>query len=105
VFAMPARDRFFGLEVEGLGIVYLEASACGVPVIVGSSGGAPDAVIADVTGLVVDGTKPDEIAAAVIKVLADLELAKKYADAGRDWIVSEWRWEIWSKRFNKLLLD
>jgi phosphatidylinositol alpha-1,6-mannosyltransferase len=105
VFAMPARDRFFGLEVEGLGIVYLEASACGVPVIVGSSGGAPDAVIPDVTGLIVDGTKPDEIADAVIKVLADPELAKKYADAGRDWIVSEWRWEIWSKRFNKLLLD
>jgi phosphatidylinositol alpha-1,6-mannosyltransferase len=53
----------------------------------------------------VDGTKPDEIADAVIKVLADPELAKKYADAGRDWIVSEWRWEIWSERFNKLLLD
>jgi len=105
VFAMPARDRFFGLEVEGLGIVYLEASACGVPVIVGQSGGAPDAVISDVTGLIVDGTKPDEIAAAVIKVLADPELAKKYSDTGRDWIVSEWRWEIWSKRFNKLLLD
>ena len=105
VFAMPARDRFFGLEVEGLGIVYLEASACGVPVIVGQSGGAPDAVISDVTGLIVDGTKPDEIAAAVIKVLADPELAKKYSDAGRDWIVSEWRWEIWSERFNKLLLD
>jgi phosphatidylinositol alpha-1,6-mannosyltransferase len=105
VFAMPARDRFFGLEVEGLGIVYLEASACGVPVIVGSSGGAPDAVIPEVTGLIVDGTKPDEIAAAVIKVLADPELAKKYSDAGRDWIVSEWHWEIWSERFNKLLLD
>jgi phosphatidylinositol alpha-1,6-mannosyltransferase len=105
VFAMPARDRFFGLEVEGLGIVYLEARACGVPVIVGSSGGAPDAVIPEVTGLIVDGTKPDEIAAAVIKVLADPELAKKYSDAGRDWIVSEWHWEIWSERFNKLLLD
>ena len=105
VFAMPARDRFFGLEVEGLGIVYLEASACGVPVIVGQSGGAPDAVIPDVTGLIVDGTNPDEIAAAVIKVLADPDLAKKYSDAGRDWIVSEWRWEIWSERFNKLLLD
>jgi phosphatidylinositol alpha-1,6-mannosyltransferase len=105
VFAMPARDRFFGLEVEGLGIVYLEASACGVPVIVGNSGGAPDAVIPDVTGLVVDGRNPDEIAAAIKKVLADPKLAKRYANAGREWIVNEWRWQIWSERFNKLLLD
>jgi len=105
VFAMPARDRFFGLEVEGLGIVYLEASACGVPVIVGNSGGAPDAVVPDVTGLVVDGRNPDEIAAAIKKVLADPKLAQRYADAGREWIVNEWRWQIWSERFNKLLLD
>ena len=105
VFAMPARDRFFGLEVEGLGIVYLEASACGVPVIVGNSGGAPDAVIPDVTGLVVDGRNPDEIAAAIKKVLADPKLAQRYADAGREWIVNDWRWQIWSERFNKLLLD
>jgi phosphatidyl-myo-inositol dimannoside synthase len=105
VFAMPARDRFFGLEVEGLGIVYLEASACGVPVIVGNSGGAPDAVIPDVTGLVVDGRNPDEIAAAIKKVLTDPKLARKYADSGREWIVNEWRWQIWSERFNKLLLD
>ena len=105
VFAMPARDRFFGLEVEGLGIVHLEASAGGVPVIVGNSGGAPDAVVPDVTGLVVDGRNPDEIAAAINKVLADPKLAQRYADAGREWIVNEWRWQIWSERFNKLLLD
>ena len=55
IFAMPSRSRFFGLEVEGLGIVYLEASACGLPVIAGSSGGAPDAVLDGVTGVVVDG--------------------------------------------------
>ena len=45
IFAMPVRSRFSGLEVEGLGIVYLEASACGLPVIVGNSGGAVDAVL------------------------------------------------------------
>jgi len=56
IFAMPSRSRFGGLEVEGLGIVYLEASACGLPVIAGESGGAPDAVIEGVTGFVVDGT-------------------------------------------------
>ena len=103
VFAMPSRDRFFGLEVEGLGIVYLEASACGVPVIVGKSGGAPDAVLDNKTGLIVDGTKPAEIADAVCKLLGDKELAKQMGRSGRDWVVENWQWKIWSDKFNKLI--
>ena len=103
VFAMPSRDRFFGLEVEGLGIVYLEASACGVPVIVGKSGGAPDAVLENKTGLIVDGTKPAEIADAVCKLLGDKELAKQMGRSGRDWVVENWQWKIWSDKFNKLI--
>ena len=100
---MPSRDRFFGLEVEGLGIVYLEASACGVPVIVGKSGGAPDAVVENKTGLIVDGTEPAEIADAVCKLLSDKELAKQMGQSGRDWVVANWQWQIWSDKFNKLL--
>jgi phosphatidyl-myo-inositol dimannoside synthase len=103
VFAMPSRDRFFGLEVEGLGIVYLEASACGVPVIVGKSGGAPDAVLENKTGLIVDGTNPSEIAEAVCKLLNDKELAKQMGRNGRDWVVENWQWKIWSDKFNKLI--
>jgi phosphatidylinositol alpha-1,6-mannosyltransferase len=103
VFAMPSRSRFFGLEVEGLGIVYLEASACGLPVIAGSSGGAPDAVLDGVTGFVVDGQNNQEIATAAITLLSDLDQAKKMGVAGRNWIVENWRWEIWSQRFNELL--
>jgi len=103
IFAMPCRDRFFGLEVEGLGIVYLEASACGIPVIVGKSGGAPDAVINNKTGLIVDGRYSSEIAEAVCKLLSDEELARKMGNEGRKWIVDNWRWEIWSNKFNKLL--
>ncbi|MEI7561000.1 MAG: glycosyltransferase family 4 protein [Actinomycetes bacterium] len=103
IFAMPSRDRFFGLEVEGLGIVYLEASACGVPVIVGKSGGAPDAVIENKTGLTVDGTSSKEIAEAVCKLLSDTKLAKQMGDEGRKWVVENWRWEIWADKFNKLL--
>ena len=103
VFAMPSRSRFFGLEVEGLGIVYLEASACGLPVIAGSSGGAPDAVLDGVTGFVVDGENKHEIAAAAIKLLNDGDKAQAIGLAGREWIIEKWRWEIWSQRFNELL--
>jgi phosphatidyl-myo-inositol dimannoside synthase len=103
IFAMPSRSRFFGLEVEGLGIVYLEASACGLPVIAGSSGGAPDAVIDGVTGIVVDGENNQEIAAAAIKLLQDPAGSKAMGLVGREWIIENWRWEIWSERFNKLL--
>jgi phosphatidylinositol alpha-1,6-mannosyltransferase len=103
IFAMPSRSRFFGLEVEGLGIVYLEASACGLPVIAGSSGGAPDAVLVGVTGMVVDGENNQEIAAGAIKLLQDLPASKAMGLAGREWIIENWRWEIWSERFNKLL--
>jgi phosphatidylinositol alpha-1,6-mannosyltransferase len=103
IFAMPSRSRFFGLEVEGLGIVYLEASACGLPVIAGSSGGAPDAVLDGVTGFVVDGENNEEIAAAAIRLLNDVDGAKAMGTAGREWIIENWRWEIWSQRFNKLL--
>ena len=103
IFAMPSRSRFFGLEVEGLGIVYLEASACGLPVIAGSSGGAPDAVLDGVTGFVVDGENDGAIAAAAIRLLNDVDAAKAMGTAGREWIIENWRWEIWSQRFNKLL--
>ncbi len=103
VFAMPSRSRFAGLEVEGLGIVYLEASACGLPVVAGASGGAPDAVIEGVTGVVVDGTNNSEISDAIVSLLIDPDKAEKMGTAGRQWIVDNWRWEIWSARFNKLL--
>ncbi len=103
VFAMPSRSRFFGLEVEGLGIVYLEASACGLPVIAGASGGAPDAVIAGETGLVVDGNNLDEIAQSCINLLKSKELRDQMGKNGRAWVIDNWRWEIWSNKFNKLL--
>ena len=105
LFAMPSRSRFFGLEVEGLGIVYLEASSCGIPVVAGNSGGAPDAVLEGVTGFCVDGTDVNQIASAVIDVCSNAERASHMGAAGRNWIVDQWRWDIWSKEFNSLLLD
>ena len=103
VFAMPSRNRLFGLEVEGLGIVYLEASACGLPVIAGDSGGAPDAVIEGETGYVVDGNDIESIAARAIELLGDPNLRARLGQRGRNWVEAEWNWDIWSKRFNDLV--
>jgi len=103
VFAMPSRSRLLGLEVEGLGIVYLEASACGIPVVGGSSGGAPDAVKDGITGFVVDGNNIDEIAERTTKLLRDHQLRKAMGQAGREWAVAEWRWQRWSSEFNETL--
>ena len=103
IFAMPSRSRFFGLEVEGLGIVYLEASACGLPVVGGKSGGAPDAVLVGETGVVVDGTNSSEIADACIELLNNPELCALMGANGRAWIIENWRWEIWATRYTALL--
>ena len=105
LFAMPSRSRFFGLEVEGLGIVYLEASACGIPVVAGNSGGAPDAVLEGVTGLCVDGTNIEQITAAIVEICSDAERASHMGAAGRNWIVDQWQWDIWSEEFNALLVE
>ncbi len=103
VFAMPSRSRLFGLEVEGLGIVYLEASSCGLPVIGGSSGGAPDAVLDGETGYVVDGNDLTAISTQIVRLLSDAKLRKEMGERGRMWAIENWRWEIWSKEFNKSL--
>ena len=103
IFAMPSRSRLMGLEVEGLGIVYLEASACGLPVLAGNSGGAPDAVLQNTTGLVVDGTDNKQIATAAIELLSNVESSHAMGIAGRQWIIDNWRWEIWAKDFEALL--
>jgi len=103
VFVMPSRSRLAGLEVEGLGIVYLEASACGLPVIAGNSGGAPDAVVEGVTGLVVDGKDQHALAKSIATLLKDKERAREMGQKGREWVIDQWRWEIWSERFRELL--
>ncbi len=103
VFAMPCRTRNKGLDVEGLGIVYLEASATGLPVIAGDSGGAPDAVLQGVTGEVVSGRSREQLVAAVTGLLADPARAHAMGQAGRDWVEREWRWDIVAGRLTQLL--
>ena len=103
VFAMPCRTRRAGLEVEGLGIVFLEASATGLPVVAGRSGGSPDAVLDGRTGVVVDGTRVAEVAGAVADLLADPARARTMGAAGREWVQREWRWDLLAARLRGLL--
>jgi phosphatidylinositol alpha-1,6-mannosyltransferase len=103
VFAMPCRTRHLGLDVEGLGIVYLEASATGLPVVAGRSGGAPDAVLPGRTGEVVDGTDVAAVAAAVSGLLADPARARAMGLEGRRWVGREWTWDHSASRLVDLL--
>ncbi|ORM33659.1 glycosyltransferase family 4 protein [Williamsia sp. 1135] len=103
VFAMPARTRGRGLDVEGLGIVYLEASSTGIPVIAGDSGGAPETVRPGETGLVVDGRSLPGLVEALTTILCNRELAESMGRAGREWVQSRWRWEHMSSRLAQLL--
>lgn len=103
VFAMPCRTRVGGWDVEGLGIVFLEASATGLPVIVGNSGGAVDAVLDGETGILVNGNNLSEIRDRLIELLANQDLAKRMGSAGRNWVAQEWTWEHSFKRLDSLL--
>lgn len=103
VFAMPCRTRNAGWDVEGLGIVYLEASATEVPVIAGDSGGAPDAVLEGETGFVVDGTDLSQIENAIVRVLTDDDLARRLGRRGREWVLENWTWDRAVNRLQALL--
>ena len=103
VFAMPCRTRRAGMDVEGLGIVYLEASAIGLPVLAGDSGGAPDAVRQEETGYVVDGTDTAAVARRLVTLLEDAALRRRLGDAGRSWVEQEWRWDVVAQRLTAML--
>lgn len=103
IFAMPSRSRFAGLEVEGLGIVYLEASACGLPIVGGKSGGAPDALLEGETGFAVDGRDSEKVSGAILDLLRDPVKARAMGARGRQWIIENWEWQKWSAEFNSLL--
>ncbi|WP_406161233.1 glycosyltransferase family 4 protein [Streptomyces sp. NBC_01005] len=103
VFAMPCRTRRGGLDVEGLGIVFLEASATGLPVVAGDSGGAPDAVLDGETGWVVRGGSAEESADRIVTLLRDPELRQRMGERGRAWVEEKWRWDLLAERLRALL--
>jgi phosphatidylinositol alpha-1,6-mannosyltransferase len=103
VFAMPCRTRRGGLDVEGLGIVYLEASATGLPAISGDSGGAPDAVLEGETGYVVPGRGTEALADRIISLLQDPAGARAMGEKGRAWVEREWTWDQAADRLKALI--
>jgi phosphatidylinositol alpha-1,6-mannosyltransferase len=103
VFAMPCRTRRGGLDVEGLGMVFLEAAACGRPVVAGTSGGAPEAVREGVTGHVVDPRSAAAVADTIAGLLADPGRARAMGAAGRAWVEERWSWARIAATFSGLL--
>jgi phosphatidylinositol alpha-1,6-mannosyltransferase len=103
VFAMPCRTRGSGLDVEGLGIVFLEASASGLPVVAGRSGGAPETVQPGRTGVVVDGRDVAQVARATTELLTDRDLASGWGANGRAWVSQTWNWDSSAQRLAALL--
>lgn len=106
VFAMPSaviqRPRG-GWGGEGLGLVYLEAAACGRPVIASREGGAPETVRAGQTGLLVDPQAVDQVADAIVQVTGDAAAADRLGAAGRDWVVAEFSRARYVQRVAALL--
>jgi phosphatidyl-myo-inositol dimannoside synthase len=103
VFAMPCRSRWGGLEVEGFGIVFLEAAAASKPVIAGRSGGAAEAVADEQTGLLVEGKEPKAVALAVAGVLQDRGAAERMGTAGRARVEGEFAWPFVADRLAEIL--
>jgi len=98
VFAMPCRSRLAGLEVEGWGNVFIEAAACGRPVVVGDSGGARESLVDGETGILVDGADVEQVAEAIVTLLGDPERARLMGEAGRQRVLRSHTWPVIAER-------
>jgi len=93
VFVMPSREQLQECDIEGFGLVFLEASACAKPVVGGRSGGIPDAVADGLTGMLVDPHDSEEIANALVRLLTDEEFATRLGQQGRSWVLERFTWD------------
>jgi phosphatidylinositol alpha-1,6-mannosyltransferase len=102
LFVMPNRVSATG-DLEGFGIVFLEAGACEIPVVGGRSGGVPDAIADGETGILVDGDSPSEVASAVIGVLKDDTLARRLGKNARARVCRDFTWDHAANRLKELI--
>jgi len=93
LFIMPSREIEKEGHIEGFGIVFLEANACGKPVIGGRSGGVLEAIREGETGLLVNPDSRREIAEKVIFLLSRPDEARKMGNRGLDWVRKNFNWE------------
>ena len=98
LFILPSKELKADGEVEGFGIAFLEANACGKPVIGGRSGGIEDAIIDGKTGYLVNPDKKDEIIKTAVQILKQPRLAKSLGEKGRMRIEEELSWEKVTER-------
>jgi len=105
VFAVPCRSRWWGLEQEGFGMVFLEAAACGVPQVAGRSGGASEAVADGQTGAVVEHpADPAAVAAALAPLLDDADLRARQGRAARHRVEAQFDWDTLATRLDRALV-
>jgi phosphatidylinositol alpha-1,6-mannosyltransferase len=103
VFALPVRSMLGGLYAEGLGLCFVEAASCGLPVVVGASGGAPETVLPGRSGFVVDPADPRAVADAVATLLTDPDTARRMGAVGRDHVGTRYSSRILRPRFRRIL--
>lgn len=102
LFVMPSKETKEG-NIEGFGMVLIEANACKRPVIGTDSGGISEAIIDDKTGLIIPAENQDELYNALIKILTDTKLAKKYGEEGKKRVEEEFSWNKVTKRFSEII--
>ncbi|MCY4410681.1 MAG: glycosyltransferase family 4 protein [Caldilineaceae bacterium] len=103
IFVMTSRAEYHAGSVEGFGIVYLEASACGLPVVAARSGGAAEAVIENETGLLVPPDDPQALTQALTRLLNDPTLRQRLGSAGRRWVENEMNWDRVGLQFMSII--
>lgn len=101
IFAMPVRRE--GNSVEGFGIVYREAGCCGLPVLAGREGGAPDAVLEGETGLLCNGDDPADVERMLESLLADSDLRYRLGERAKELAHGPWQWHESIERYLEAL--
>lgn len=104
VFVMSSRADLDACDVEGFGMVYLEANSCGKPVIAGRSGGVADAVVDGETGLLVPPDSPEALAESICQVLTHKEYAERLGQQGRERAIREFSWDAIADRVDRIMI-